>query len=71
MTRYKIGDATKEGLKEFIQPSIEINSLLEKEDLSEEEINFILAFLGKLPAAMTFFLIEDLRSAAKIEPNAE
>lgn len=61
MTKYRLTPEAKEKLITFLEPSVSANTILGKEDLETEDINTILAVLGKFPASMVYSLIEDLK----------
>jgi len=61
MTKYTINPDTKEKLISFLEQSVSANNILEKEELDTDDINTVLAVLGKFPASMVYSLIEDLK----------
>ena len=63
MKKYTIKESTIGSLKEFIKPAVEIYDSLDKEkEFSTDEVNLLLTYLGKFPAAMVYSLIEELKN---------
>ena len=62
MTNYILKEGTRDKIKDFIQPFVNISSIIDNPSLSTDYMNMLLALLGKFPAALVFPIIEDLRS---------
>ena len=72
MIKYKLTEEAREKLLNFLEPSASAIVLLNQEELNTDEINTILAVLGKFPAAIVYPLIEDLKiSLNPIEDGTE
>lgn len=71
MAKYNLPLETRDKIKGFLSPFMEIMNTLEKEEMDESETNQILALLGRYPAFEVYELIDLIRSTVTFKESED